>query len=862
MTYTSEILLALIARAESLFQRLSNEDLSNLSKGRRLKHQRKLESLWLYKEALSYIEELELYTEDSTKVIYKALLDIVSGKDTTVTLNPNGEISAPGLDYYSPVVGLLSVGLSTNSESIFTILNSPLTSSGTLELNLDSQNANLILASPNGTSGLPVFRALVASDIPTLTGYIQNQSAGAQTANGWISGNFKIEEDLYAYGTSYLDNILIPDGNSIIFGTSAVLISGSAIGGEIIFTTNNTLRLTIGSSGSIFSGSLTANSFIKSGGTSGQFLKADGSVDSSTYLTANQSISLTSEASGSGTTSIAVTLSNSAVIGKVLTGYTSGAGTVAATDTILSAIQKLDGNIQALGSGGSGTIDGSGTTNYIPKFSASTTLANSVMAEVGSNILIGTLTDDTVHKLQVYGNAKIGANGTSGILSFPNTVSSFTSKIETEYGSNAFTITGATNRLRFTQNDIVLGDSSSAYLTINKGSHLLSLSVYFTDRIKIEGSGFPNKTQFLDTRVLINTTTDDGSNILQVNGNTKLTGNLAFSSTSGILSWGGTENGITYSGDDLQFSTWAGVYRFKQNATLSTMMWVDQFGNTRTSGYFGPLDTLTSTTVSGSNGEGGSAGTSLILQGGTSGTAPNYAGGNGGDLIIKNGLATDNSLGLGGTAGNIIFQYGNYNTDGWFEFGRINKVGRFLIGSPTDNGTDKVQITGSTAISTALTLGTTLTLTTNPTLTSTVLNDILVRDSAGIVKRLSSNDISFIKLRKASIDALTTGTYTISNLQDNFVPIGYTVVVNTATAVSGAATVSIGTNASTYNNVDTLPALGLSSATTTGQVYTKFFDDVNKNKLNSADDLRVNVSVAATGTTYNIDIILFGYIIT
>lgn len=47
----------------------------------------------------------------------------------------------------------------------------------------------------------------------------------------------------------------------------------------------------------------------------------------------------------------AVTLSNSAVIGKVLTGYTSGAGTVAATDTILQAIQKLNGNIGAISSG-------------------------------------------------------------------------------------------------------------------------------------------------------------------------------------------------------------------------------------------------------------------------------------------------------------------------------------------------------------------------------------------------------------------------------------------------------------------------------------------------------------------------------
>lgn len=48
----------------------------------------------------------------------------------------------------------------------------------------------------------------------------------------------------------------------------------------------------------------------------------------------------------------AFTLDNAAVIAKVLTGYTSGAGTVAATDTILQAIQKLNGNIAAI-SGGS-----------------------------------------------------------------------------------------------------------------------------------------------------------------------------------------------------------------------------------------------------------------------------------------------------------------------------------------------------------------------------------------------------------------------------------------------------------------------------------------------------------------------------
>ena len=60
--------------------------------------------------------------------------------------------------------------------------------------------------------------------------------------------------------------------------------------------------------------------------------------------TGDQTITLTGEVTGFGTGSFATTLTNSAVIGKVLTGYSSAAGTITATDTILQAIQKLNGN--------------------------------------------------------------------------------------------------------------------------------------------------------------------------------------------------------------------------------------------------------------------------------------------------------------------------------------------------------------------------------------------------------------------------------------------------------------------------------------------------------------------------------------
>ena len=59
----------------------------------------------------------------------------------------------------------------------------------------------------------------------------------------------------------------------------------------------------------------------------------------------------------------AVTLANSAVIGKVITGFSSGSGTVAATDTILQAINKLDGNDGLKLALAGGTMTGALTIN-------------------------------------------------------------------------------------------------------------------------------------------------------------------------------------------------------------------------------------------------------------------------------------------------------------------------------------------------------------------------------------------------------------------------------------------------------------------------------------------------------------------
>lgn len=75
-----------------------------------------------------------------------------------------------------------SVGLAL--PTIFNVTNSPVTSSGTLTGALANETANTILAAPNGSSGVPTFRALVPTDIPAL-----NYQAASSTLSTLASGN-------------------------------------------------------------------------------------------------------------------------------------------------------------------------------------------------------------------------------------------------------------------------------------------------------------------------------------------------------------------------------------------------------------------------------------------------------------------------------------------------------------------------------------------------------------------------------------------------------------------------------------------------------------------------------------------------
>lgn len=97
-------------------------------------------------------------------------------------------------------------------------------------------------------------------------------------------------------------------------GTGVTITSGSIAIGQSVGTTDN-----------VTFGNVTGNSFIKSGGTSSQFLKADGSVDSSTYLTSyTETDTLQSVTDRGATTTNDITIGDGTAANNLYVKYSDG----------------------------------------------------------------------------------------------------------------------------------------------------------------------------------------------------------------------------------------------------------------------------------------------------------------------------------------------------------------------------------------------------------------------------------------------------------------------------------------------------------------------------------------------------------
>ena len=88
-----------------------------------------------------------------------------------------------------------------------------------------SKTANYVLASPNGSSGVPTFRALVAADVPTLN---QNTTGTAASTPKLLTTNFTIEESggklLFKYGATTIASM---SSTGIITSATNIVSNGT-----------------------------------------------------------------------------------------------------------------------------------------------------------------------------------------------------------------------------------------------------------------------------------------------------------------------------------------------------------------------------------------------------------------------------------------------------------------------------------------------------------------------------------------------------------------------------------------------------------------------------------------------------------
>jgi hypothetical protein len=251
-----------------------------------------------------------------------------------------------------------SVGLSTNGNSI-TIGSSPVTTSGTISANFVGNSTQYI----NGAGNLTTF--------PTLTGYVPYTGA---TANVDL-GTFDLTADILTAATgSYTSS---GGGNTLEISHS----SGSGIALNITKGGNGEglyINKTSGSgNAATIIGTLNATTLVKSGGTSSQFLKADGSVDSTAYGTG----SVTSVAAltiGTTGTDLSSTVANSTttpvITLNVPTASATNRGALSSADwTTFNNKQNTLTN----------PVTGTGTTNTLPKFTGASTIGNSALSDSG-----------------------------------------------------------------------------------------------------------------------------------------------------------------------------------------------------------------------------------------------------------------------------------------------------------------------------------------------------------------------------------------------------------------------------------------------------------------------------------------------
>jgi hypothetical protein len=412
-----------------------------------------------------------------------------------------------------------------------------------------------------------------------------------------------------------------------------------------------------------FSSAITGASFIRSSGTSSQFLKADGSVDGTAY---QPTLTLTTTGTSGAATLVGATLN--------IPQYADASGSTAYIQNGTSQQASSNFNIS-----GNGTIGGN---LFIPN--SNTIIGGSSVVRASDNLTIvpfGTVSGASQQGITVGGNT------------IPSNITTYLSL----QGSSIVVATGTSlNTAAFARSNISYTLSGSATLTNNHGFLINATSANGTNVYAFRSqlnSGTNRWNLFMDGtaanhlqgNTLIGTTTDNGAR-LQVSGGITASSTVQITGNGTKINWfnSGYEN--WYAGTKVnttQFVIGSGT-----NSEILTLV------NSGAATFSSSVTTTNLLTTSMSGGAINIRGDeSLNSNFGITWTTPTYTGGLAAIRVARRG-ASD--------ASDMMF-FTSPNGDVPTERMRITSGGNLLVGTTTDNGA-RLQVAGDGTFSSLVTI--------------------------------------------------------------------------------------------------------------------------------------------------------------
>jgi len=445
-------------------------------------------------------------------------------------INGAGYITTADLTGYIPYTGA-TTAIDLNAQSVVNISH--------LGINTTSVPTILLRVVGDNNSNSRIAMRGYSSNANSSSIRVTKFRGSAGTPQAPLSGDSLGKFELAGYGTTSSEGY--PQAS--FEGLATENWGATARGSKAVIkitpntTINQVVALTINQDKSaVFESSITGTSLIKTGGTSSQFLKADGTVDSSSYITL-ASLSATSPLSYNNTTG-AFTIAQAT---------TSTNGYLSSTDW-----NTFNGKQNAL----TNPVTGTGTTNYHAKFTGTSTLGNSLIWDNGTNVGIGNT--NTSYTLDVTGSIRSSVATGNGSVYFNNSslTGKFWTAIPVSNGAESdlqwyYGGTGAGTKITFANNGYLgIGTvSPNRILSISQTSPYISLTSTTNTReflIGVDSNGYViydatasayRMTITSGGPVLINQTANTNSGRLSISENST-TNNLISLTDTGTASAG------------------------------------------------------------------------------------------------------------------------------------------------------------------------------------------------------------------------------------------------------------------------------------------------------------------------------------